>query len=698
MNPEQDTEARVALILGAWEGPLGGLPPFDAIDAPSLELALERAIDARRAHIASLIANPAPPSFGNSVEAFERTGALFNRLQGLHGLYASTLAVGDMASAVQRMARTLALAKDEVELNGALFERIDAVWRERDVLGPMERRLTELIHDRMARNGAGLGPAEKQRLAALNAEIATLQARFAQNIMASQDGVFTVLEDEHALAGVPAALKASAAAAAAAKGLSGAWAMENNRPVVMQFLTQATDRSARERVWRLWAERGERAETGDNRPIAAQLLKLRGEKARLLGFANFADYATAPRMARTPKAAMALMRSVWERVLPVTQARIAQMQAIADNENAGIVLAPWDIYFYGAKLRKALFDLDAEAVRPYLDLRNVTALVLHQASRLHGLTFTELADAPKHAEHARVFAVSRGDEEIGALWLDLLARDGKSRGSFQHAFRLASSEAADTKPLSLVASSIAPPLDGEPALIGWDHANVVFHEIGHALHMLLDRAKYQSLGSMAVPWDFVETPALLNERWLYDRGALRSFLRHAQTGEPMPHALIDAIEAGHRFDRVFSLNLDFLASAIVDLTMHERADGRHIDPMAVQAEVFEDLGVPPASDHILRVPHAFHMFAGAYEAGVYVYLWADVMAADISSQFAAAEGGLFDERLADRWRDTMLTQGALRPLDEAFRAFAGRDPDPLALLARYGVDEESGANRAAAAP
>jgi peptidyl-dipeptidase Dcp len=678
-----ELEGRVAALLGAWPGPFGGLPPFEAIDAASLEAAFGVAADAMRADIAGILANHAAPDFANTIEALDSAGVLFNRISGLEGVYASSMAVGDMRAAVQRTKSLKAQLDDEIIQCHDLFARIDAVWENRAKLSPAEVRLTQEVRQRFVDRGASLSDDAKAQLSALNAEIAALQAQFFQNMMAAEDRLATIFDDARQLDGLPTHLCDAAAERAAKEGMPGRWAIANNRPIVWPFLTLVHDREARERVWLQWSERGTSPETGDNRPLAAKLLTLRGRRARLLGFQTHADCVTARRMARTPQIAMDLMMMAWRAVAPATRAHIAALQAIADHEGAEIEVAPWDLLYYGAKLKKATFALDDEAVKAHLDLNNVVGFILEQAAKLHGLTFSEMPDAPRHHPSVRVFAIHRGDEPIGAVFLDLFAREGKGRGSFQHVFRRFQKEGEGALPLSLVCSALPPAVGDAPVLIGWEYANVMFHEFGHALHMLLDRAPYRALGAMGVAWDFIETPALLNERWLYDRAGIRRWLRHHKTGEPMPDEMIDAVEAGLKHDRIFSLTSAYLAPAILDMRLHMMADGRDIDPVQVEAEVLAELCAPAASDYIFRTPHFYHAFAGGYDAAVYAYLWSDVMAAEIGEAFAGAPGGLFDPDVATRYRETLLTRGATIPMDEAYRRFAGADPRPDALFRRF---------------
>ena len=644
--------------------------------------------------------NPAPPTFENTILALEDSGRAVKHVEPLLRVFASTMSTDAMREVEKRLAPLLPALQDEMAHDTALFARAEAVFASADAAGlaPEQRRLAEVVRARLLRRGAALAGPEKKRLAEVNAAIAALQARYMQNTVADQDSQVVWLEDEADLTGLSLELRAALVATAKAKGRPDRWAVANSRALVWPFLTTSPRRDLREKVWRMWTSRGDHPGEHDNKPVATEILRLRGEKARLLGFPTFAHFATADRMARTPDAAIALLQRTWARVIGPTRALIADLQAMADADGAGIALAPWDRLYYTDKLRRTRFGMDTEAVRPYLEAESVRQAIFWAAGRLHGLTFKEVPDAPVCHPDVRVFEVSRRGAAIGLLWWDLFRRPGKMPGSWSSEYRSAESFRGRVLPIAALYSNVDRPASAAPALLSWEVANVLFHEMGHVLHFLANTTSYPSLGSLTVPWDFVEVPSLINERWFYDRDLLARFARHHATGEPIPVALVEKIERATRFDRVFSLNLDYLAPAIVDMKMHLLADGRDVDAVAVERQVLQELGMPAAWDEVMRVTHSMHSFSNEYAAGVYVYLWSDVMAADIAEAFVQSPGGLYDERTAERWRTTVLGVGSRVPADEAFRNFRGRDPDPGALLRRFGLDAAAPAPRDAEPP
>jgi peptidyl-dipeptidase Dcp len=693
MEATSSLSADAQALLAPWPTygvpHLGGLPPYDHATPAAFEQALPVAIERKRRAVRAIADNAEASTFENTVAALEDCGRGLRELQALYTAVASTASVGEMPSVAQRLAPLVPALEVEIAHDPTLFARIDAVWRARHASGldTEQIRLVEVVRERMVHAGAALAPGAKTRLKSINARLAVLSSRFNQNMIAEQAAQAVWLESEDDLAGLSESQRQGAAAAAKALGREGAWAIPSQRPAVWPFLIHSTRRDLRERVWRMWNDRCDNDGPHDNKPVIAEILRLRGERARLLGHASHAHWVLALRMARTPETAMAVMRRTWDAVLTATRRQIAEYQSIADAEGAGLRLAPWDRLHYAEKLRRQRFDLDGELVKQYLPLERMLDAMFWAAQRVHGLSFEERHDAPRLHPSIRVFEVRRGDEPVGVLYVDLFHRPGKAHGSHQHQMRSAESFRGRVLPISNMVSGLPPPAQGEPVLLPWEYANVLFHEFGHSLHMLLNCARYPSLGSLQVAWDLVELPSLLNEYWLRDHELLARFARHHASGEPMPPGLIERLEAGLRYDRIFSVNLDYLGGAIVDMKLHLMADGsgREIDAVAVERETLAELGMPEAWDLIMRVTSSFHGFVGGYDAGLYSYLWSDLMAADAAEAFRESPGGLYDVKTAQAWRDTVLTVGHTVPADEAYRRFRGRDPDPDALMRRFGL-------------
>ncbi|MFN8738174.1 MAG: M3 family metallopeptidase [Betaproteobacteria bacterium] len=678
-----------AALLAPWPGPCGGLPPFEHATPEALAQALPLAVEAKRRAVRNIADNPEPPAFDNTVAALEDSARSLRDLHAVFAAVSTTAQVGAMPEVAQRLAALVPALELELAHDGALFSRIDAVWQTRESSGldAQQIRLVEVLRARMVRAGAALGGADQARLQAIDARLATLSARFNQNLLAEQETQVVWLAAESDLDGLPPARREAAAAAARARGRAGAWAIPHQRPAGWPFLTPARRRDLRETVWRMWSSRGSHPGAHDNRPLIAEMLRLRGERARLLGSPSHAHWVLADRMAGTPETALAMLMRAWDAALAATRRQIADYQAIADAEGADFALAPWDRLHYAEKLRQQRFAVDGEQISRYLSADRMLEAMFWAAGRLHGLGFSELTGVPVLHPSVRVFEVRRDAEPIGVLYVDLYQRPGKMHGSHQHRLRAAERFRGRVLPIASIVSGVPVPPAGTPALLPWEYANVLFHEFGHALHMLLDGARYPSLGSLNVAWDMVELPSLLNEYWLRDRELLHRFARHHETGAPMPQALIERLEAALAYDRIFSVNLDYLGAAIVDIKLHLLADGSGgpIDALAVEQRTLQELGMPACWDLVLGVTHSVHSFAGSYDAGLYAYLWSDAMAAEVATRFANAPGGLYDRETAQAWREQILAVGHQRPARDAFRALLGHDPDLGALLRRFAL-------------
>lgn len=690
-------DADAGALLAPWSGPFGGLPPFDKAIPALIERAYVAAIDRKRAEIRLIASNPAPPTFENTIAALEDSGRELQRVDCLYRVFARTKNLGEMGKVEQRLAPLMPALEDEIAHDDLLFARVDQLFASPDTaeLSQEQQRLIGVIHDRFLRHGADLSTVARARLAEINGRLAELEARFNQNLIAEQDAQAVFIDLAAELEGLSESVREAASAAAKERGRAGSWAVPNTRQAVWPVLTWAARRDLRERVWRMWTQRGCNSGENDNRPIVNEILRLRGEKAKLLGFEDFAHLALADRMAETPQTALSLMQAVWARILGPTNGQLAQLQALAQAEGGTFRLAPWDRLYYAERLRKSQFGLDAAEVKNYLKLHSMVEAMFWAAGRLHGLSFTPLADVPVCSPDIEAFEVSRFGVAVGVLYLDIFARPGKARGSWEGEYRPAESFRGRVLPISSVNCSFERPADGGPVLLSWEQAGILFHELGHALHVLSCTVSYPTLGCNGVAWDAVELPSLLNERWLLDRDLLNRFARHHETGEPMPPDIIEAIEQGAQFDRGPTLTVEFLGAAIVDMRVHTGIRDADFDAVQFEQEVLRELGMPEALDVGLPLSVSTHLFGSQYAAGLYSYLWGDVMAADVAEAFAAAPGGFYDDETNKRWRRTFLEVGSRVPATEAFRNFLGREPQPDALFRRFGLENASPAMESA---
>jgi peptidyl-dipeptidase Dcp len=673
-------------VLAPWHGPHGGGPPFDRIRAEHFAPALDEAMARYRAEIAAITGRPEPPTFANTLEALERSGRDYHRATSLMSIFTSGMNTPDMQAVERDAAPKLAAFSDEIMHDRALFDRIRAVFEAREASGldAEQQRLVDVIMRSFTRQGAALAEADKQRLAEINQRLASLYTTFSQNILADEEGQALVLDSEADLEGLPSDLIEAAAAAARQRGLAGKWAVPNTRSSMDPFITVSPRRDLRQKALALWASRGDHQGAHDNNPIITEILKLRVEKARLLGFETFAHWIADGQMAKTPDAAMALLRQVWTPALARAREEIAQMQAILAAEGVAEPLEAWDYRYYAEKLRKATYDLSDDEVKPYLQLSKLREGLFWISSELFGLTFTRVHDLPVYHPDVEAFEVTREGERVGLWYFDLYARAGKSSGAWMSEYRTQQALAGNT-PIVSNNANFTPGGPGQPVLISWTDAVTLFHEFGHGLHGLNSAVTYPSLAGTSVVRDFVELPSQLNERWLPTPQLLSRFAVHYQTGEPMPAALTDKIAAAQNFRQGFN-TVEYLACAILDLEAHLGAD-EALDPRAFERQELARLGMPRQIMLRHRLPHFSHVFSGeGYAAGYYNYIWADALSADAAEAFAAAPGGFYDKPLAHRLLSEILSVGNTVEAGEAYRRFRGRDYSVGALMRSRGFE------------
>jgi peptidyl-dipeptidase Dcp len=669
-------------VLAAWTGPYGGVPPWDQLDVKAMPAALELGLALHLAEVDAIARDPAPPTFANTIAPLQDAGRHVGRAQAELGVLTGNLSTPEVQALDKAWAPRIAAARDKITFNAAVFARIDAIWAGRDQLGAHERRLVEVLRDRLIQAGARLSAADQAAVGKINEELAGLFAEFNKKVLADEN-TWTVLGAGD-LAGLPPTLRATYAAAAAERKLPGAWAVVNTRSSVDPFLAASSRRDLRERVWKAFKGRGDHGGDTDTHATFARIVALRAARAKLLGYASHAHYRMADTMAKDPAAAQALMMRVWPAAVARVREEVADMTKLARKDGVRGAFEPWDYLYYAEKVRKARYDVDDNEVKPYFELGNMIAASQWMAERLYGLTFTEITGkVPTFEPKVRVWEVTRKDTgaHVGLFYGDYFARKGKRSGAWADAYRR--HETFTGKVLTPLASNnnnFVGGAPGEPVLISLDDARTLFHEFGHALHALLSEVDYPGLG--ATPRDFVEYPSQVHEQWVLTRPILDRFARHAKTGKPMPQALVDKLTRSATFNQGYA-TVEYLSSAIVDMELHLRPDGV-IDPATVEAETLTRIGAPREVAMRHRLPQFSHLFASdAYSAGYYSYLWAEVMDADTREAFAEA-GDVFDPAVAGKLRTFILAAGNTTDRAEAYRAFRGRDPDVSALLKKRG--------------
>lgn len=672
-------------LLAPWPGPFGGVPPFGRFKVSDLKPALETAMAESLAEVDRIAANSAPPTFDNTIAAMDRAGHALDRVSAIYGIYTSTLNDAEVQTVEREMELKLAAFFDRIIQNSQLFARIAAVYASRShlALTAEQQRLLWLKYTRFARAGARLDEPAKALLAELNQRLAALYTSFRQNVLAEESTQMVLLERAEDLVGLPPPLREGAAAAAGNK--AGRWAILNTRSSVDPFLTWSTRRDLREKVWRMFTARGDNGDAHDNNRIITEILQLRAQRAKLLGYPTHAHWQLEDAMAKTPDRAMALMEAVWKPAVARVREEVADMQAIADQERAGIRIAPWDYHYYAEKVRKAKFDLDENDVKPYLQLEKLREAMFWVAGELFGLRFAPISDGsvPVYHPDVRAWEVTNAQgKHVGVWFFDPYARPGKNSGAWMNEYRSQSRLEGAVPVIVSNNANFVKGKPGEPILISWDDARTLFHEFGHALHGLNSSVTYPSLSGTAVPRDYVEFPSQLLERWLSTRQVLDRFALHHQTGHPIPAQLVKRIERTETFNQGY-ITVEYLASALVDMKLH-LAGERTIDPRAFERETLAALGMPGELVMRHRTPHFSHIFSGdGYSAGYYSYLWSDTLSADAYEAFVEA-GGPYDKAVAKRLRDSVFSVGNTIDPADGYRAFRGRDPGTAALMRRRG--------------
>jgi peptidyl-dipeptidase Dcp len=673
-------------LLRPWAGPYGGVPAFDQVAVADFEPALETAMNENLAEIHKIANDPAPPTFANTIEAIERSGRALERVGSVYRVWASTMNSPAFQAVEREMAPRLAAFEDKITQNTALFRRVEAVYNtpnKSTALTPEQQRLAWLYYTDFVRAGAKLDETAKKRVADINQQLAGLYTRFSQNVLADETDIYLILESEADLAGLPQSVKDAAAQAATQKGLPGKWVITNTRSAMDPFLTFSSRRDLREKAFRLFVNRGDNGGAKDNNAIITEILQLRAERAKLLGYPTHAHWRLENAMAKTPERAMELMSAVWPAAIGRVRDEVADMQALANKEGARITIEPWDYRYYAEKVRKARYDLDQNETKPYLQLDKLREGMFWVAGELFGFAFSPVSNVPVYHADVRVWEVTdkTTGRHIGLWYFDPYARQGKRSGAWMNAYRRQERFEKPTTTIVSNNSNFVKGAPGEPVLISWDDASTLFHEFGHAVHGLAANVSYPSLSGTAVPRDYVEFPSQLLEHWLSTPEVLQRFALHYQTGKPIPQALVDRIKRADTFNEGFETT-EYLAAALVDMTLHLTGD-THIDADAFEKAALAELGMPREIVLRHRLPHFGHVFASdGYSAGYYSYLWSDVITADSYGAFTEA-GGPYDKSVAVRLKQLLSMGNTVEPAD-AYRAFRGRDPRVEALMRKRG--------------
>jgi peptidyl-dipeptidase Dcp len=672
------------ILLSDWTGPFEGVPPWDKVTPALFPEAFQFAIDEQQREVNAIVNNPAAPTFANTVEPLERAGERLGRVGALFGVMSGNMATPEYQALQREWGPKLSAASDAIVLNPQLFGRIKAIYDARETAGldAKQQRLVTRMYEGYIRRGANLNAEQKQQLSAYNQQLARLFAEFSEKVLADEGTHIAANEAE--LKGVPQDVKAAALAAGKERKLpAGVAAIVNTRSAVDPILTFADNRELRERVWKSFVNRGDNGGASDTNQTIAKIVKLRSDRAKLLGYETHAHWRMQDTMAKTPARAQELMERVWPAAVARVKEEVRDQQAMARKMGQKITVEPWDYRYFQEKVRKERYDLSQDEIKPYFELSNMIDGMFWAAGQLYDLDFKENTGAvPVWHPDIRTFEVrdKRDNSLVGLFYMDNYARTGKRSGAWATTYRSRSGLLGEDVVLGSNNNNFTKPGPGEPVLITLDDAETLFHEFGHAIHYFLSDVHYPGLAGS--PRDFVEYPSQVNENWLLTPEVLQRFAKHHKTGQPMPKALISKIEKAATFNQGFA-TVEYLSSAMVDMALHLDPDGV-VDPDAFERETLTRLGMPKELVMRHRLPQFNHLFSSdAYSAGYYSYLWSETMDADTWAAFEEA-GSVWHKPTADRFRQYLLSTGQETDRAEAYRAFRGRDPDVRALMKKRG--------------
>lgn len=678
-----------SVLLKPWTGPYGGVPPWNLVRTDEFVGAFDAAIEMASKEIHAIAENPDPATFENTVVAMENSGRALHRVDAIFGVYTSNLNLGPVPDIERVVAPKLSAHSDSIYQNDKLFKRLKRIHENdaKESMTKAQKRLVDDLYKTFVRRGAKLSSSAKARLSRINADLARLFTDFSQNVLQDEKRFVTWIDNESDLVGLPESIVASMKRAAEEREKPQQWAITNTRSSMDPFLTYSENRPLREQVWQTYYNRCDNGDQYDNNGLITQILGLRRERAKLLGYPSHAHWHLEPTMAKTPEATEALMNKVWPKAVARVAEEVVDMQEIADeeatNEADKIKIQPWDYRFYAEKVRKAKYDLDLSEIKPYLQMEKLREGMFFVAGELFGFQFSLAKDVPVFHPDVRVWEVTdRNGKHVGLWYFDPYARSGKRSGAWMTAYRVQENMDKPRTPIVSNNSNFLSAGEGETVLISWDDAVTLFHEFGHALHGLSSDVNYPSQSGTSVARDYVEFPSQLLEHWLDTPEVLGNYCVHYKTGQPLPQALIDKIKKASTFNQGFA-TVEYLASAIVDMKLHT-SDQPRIDPDAFEKKTLKEIGMPDELPMRHRTPHFSHIFSSdSYSAGYYSYLWADALTADAAEAFEKA-GSFYDPELTKSLNENVFSVGDTIDPADGFRQFRGRDVDTSALLRKRG--------------
>jgi peptidyl-dipeptidase Dcp len=671
-------------LLKEFKTPFG-VPPFNKIRNEHYLPAIQEGIRLHKQEIAAIADNPDAPTFANTIDALELSGQLLTRVTNIFDNMTSALTSETLQQIAKEATPARSSHTDDIRLNARLFARIKRLYEQRDQLALTPEQamvLTQYYRD-FVRGGANLTEPEKEELRGYNQELALLELKFGDNVLKETNEYALMISEPGDLAGLPPALISAAAEAAAERGETGKWAFTLHAPSIFPFLQYAENRGLREQIYKAYINRGDNHNSADNKAILSKMAALRVRKANLLGYPSHADFILEENMAKKPENVYALLDQLWRPARSRALGEIADMQMIIDQEKGGFRLQAWDWWYYAEKVKKAKYDLDEEALRPYFRLEDVRGGVFSVAQKLWGITFTERKDIPVYHPDVRAFEVREADgRHIGVLLVDYFPRASKRGGAWMSEYRGQQKLGGVKAPVICNVGNFSKPTADKPALLSMDEVETMFHEFGHALHGLLSDVTYPKVAGTSVARDFVELPSQIMENWAFEPEVLKSYARHYQTGAPIPDELISRIEKSGHFNQGFA-TVEYLAASFLDMDWHTLREPIEHDATLFEQQSLARIGLMPEIASRYRSPYFRHIFSGGYSSGYYAYIWAEVLDADAFEAFK--ESSLFDKKTAAAFRTHILSAGGSDEAMTLYKKFRGREPGIEPLLKKRGL-------------
>ena len=658
-----------------------GVPPFDKIRLEHYEPAFLKGIEEQNANIDAIVNNSEAPTFENVIVALDNSSPTLDRVSAIFYNMTEAETTDDLKELSIKLAPTLSEHSDNISLNQDLFKKVDAVYQQKDALGltTEQQRLLEETYKGFVRSGANLSPEKQARLREVNKELSTLGIKFSDNVLNENNAFKLYIDKEEDLAGLPDWFRQSAAEKAKEDGQEGKWLFTLGNASRLPFLQYSENRPLREQMYKAYINRGNNNDKNDNKKIITDIIKLRLEKAQLLGFDCYSNFVLDNTMAKNSTTVMDFLNNLWSYSLPKAKAEAVELQNIMDKEGKGEKLEAWDWWFYTEKLRKEKYNLEEDEIKPYFKLENVREGAFAVANKLYGITLTKLEGIPVYHPDVEVFEVKDADgSHLGVFYVDYFPRPGKSGGAWMSNYR---EQQGAIRPLVCNVCSFTQPVGDMPSLLTIDEVETLFHEFGHALHGLLTKCNYKGISGTNVVRDFVELPSQINEHWATEPEVLKMYAKHYQTGETIPDSLIEKILNQKTFNQGF-MTTELLAAAILDMNLHNLTDTQNLDVLTYEKEAMDKLGLIPEIAPRYRTTYFNHIIGG-YAAGYYSYLWANVLDNDAFEAFK--EHGIFDKKTADVFRNNVLEKGNSEDPMTLYKNFRGTEPQLEPMLKNRGM-------------